>query len=113
MNLFNSRLVATTCKSTDFAAIVYELLLLLPSKHAGSAPQVFWLWPAPSQNMATSYMPDPTCGIRLGSFFLKKARIKLCKTGPDPIRVAWSGFGPTHLVVKQAGVQESTGPVLG
>ena len=26
---------------------------------------------------------------------------------------AWSGFGPTHLVWKQAGVQKSLGPLLG
>ena len=35
----------------------------------------------------------------------------LCKTDPDPIWMAWSGFGQTHLVWKQAGVQESAGPV--
>ena len=27
--------------------------------------------------------------------------------------MAWSGFGQTHLVWKQAGVQESSGPVSG
>ena len=34
-----------------------------------------------------------------------------CKTDPDPIWMAWSGFGQTHLVQKQAGVEESSGPV--
>ena len=33
----------------------------------------------------------------------------LCKTHPGPIWMAWSGFGQTHLVQKQAGVQESSG----
>ena len=37
----------------------------------------------------------------------------MCKTDPDPIWVAWSGFGQTHLVWKQADVQESSGPVSG
>ena len=37
----------------------------------------------------------------------------MCKTDPDPIWMAWSGFGQTHLVQKQAGVQESSGPVSG
>ena len=35
------------------------------------------------------------------------------KTDPDPIWLAWSGFGQTHLAWKQAGVQESSGPVSG
>ena len=35
----------------------------------------------------------------------------LRKTDPDPIWMVWSGFGQTHLVWKQAGVQESLGPV--
>ena len=43
---------------------------------------------------------------------VKKVQILLCKTGPDPIWMAWSGFGQTPLVQKQAGVQESSGPVL-
>ena len=37
----------------------------------------------------------------------------LRKTDPDLIRMAWSGFGQTHLFWKQAGVQESSGPVSG
>ena len=36
----------------------------------------------------------------------------ICKTGPDPIWMAWSGFSQTHLVRKQAGVQESSSPIL-
>ena len=31
-------------------------------------------------------------------------------SGPDPIWMSWPGFGQTHLVWKQAGVQESSGP---
>ena len=52
------------------------------------------------------YMPDPTSRIRFSSVFTKKAWITLCKTDPDPIWMAWSGFGQTHLVWKQAGVQD-------
>ena len=37
----------------------------------------------------------------------------LCKTGLDPIWMAWSGFGQTHLVRKRTSVQESLGPVCG
>ena len=62
--------------------------------------------------------PDRICLIELPAsdsvpFFPKKARITLCKTDPDPIWMAWSGFSQTHLVRKQAGVQESSGPVSG
>ena len=66
-----------------------------------------------SQNWAGSYMPDPTSRIRFGSVIPKKAWIKLCKTGPDPMWMAWSGFRQTHSVRKQAGVQESWVPVSG
>ena len=58
-------------------------------------------------------MPDPTSRIRFSSIFPKKAWITSCKTDPDTICMAWSGFGQTHLVLKQAGVQESSGPVSG
>ena len=37
----------------------------------------------------------------------------MCKTDPDQIWMAWSGLGQMHLVWKQAGVQESPGPVSG
>ena len=37
----------------------------------------------------------------------------MCKTDPGPIWTAWSGFGQTHLVWKQAGVQESSGLISG
>ena len=66
--------------------------------------QLWPLWPACSQNRAESYMPDPTSRIRFSFIFPKKARIILCKTDPDPNWMAWSGFGQTHLVWKQAGV---------
>ena len=58
-------------------------------------------------------MPDPTSRIRFSSVFPKKSWIILCKTDSDPIWVAWSGFGETHLVWKQAGVPESLCPVCG
>ena len=55
----------------------------------------------------------PTSKFQFSSIFPKKARNILCKTDPDPdlIWMAWSGIGPRHLVQKQAGVQESLGPV--
>ena len=53
----------------------------------------------------------PTSRIRFSSVFPKKAWTILCKTDPDQIWMAWSGFGQMHLVRKQAGVQESSGPV--
>ena len=37
----------------------------------------------------------------------------LYKSDPDPIWMGLSGFDETHLVWKQAGVQESSGPVSG
>ena len=58
-------------------------------------------------------MPDPTSRIRFISVFPKKAWATLCETDLDPIWMAWSGFGQTHLVWKQAGVQESSGLVSG
>ena len=58
-------------------------------------------------------MPDPTSCIRFGSVLPNKACIILCKTDPEPIWMACSGFGQTHLVWKQAGVQEPSGPVCG
>ena len=54
---------------------------------------------------------DPTSRIRFSSVFPKKAWIILCKTDLDPIWMAWSAFCQTHLVWKQAGAQESPGPV--
>ena len=58
-------------------------------------------------------MPDPTSRILFSSVFPKKAWVILHTTGPDPIWMVKSGFGQTHLVWKQAGVQESSGPVSG
>ena len=45
-------------------------------------------------------MPDPTPRIRFSSVFPKKAWITLCKTDQDPIWMAWSRFGQTHLVCR-------------
>ena len=81
-------------------------------KHFGYG-QLWPLRPACCQNRAGSYMRDPTSCIRFSSFFPKKARIILYKTAPYPIWTAWSGFGQKHLVWKQAGVQESSGPASG
>ena len=54
-------------------------------------------------------MPDPIrkrfrygqCAARIGLDCTKNDRIILCKTGPGPIWMAWSGFGQTELVRKQ------------
>ena len=68
---------------------------------------------------AARIRPDRICLIQLpapdsvlGSF-PKKTWVILCRTDPDPIWMAWSGFGQMHLVWKQANVQESSGPVSG
>ena len=82
------------------------------SKKAASDSKVFRLRPVCSQNRAGSYIPDLISHIRFGSVLPKKARIVLCKTDPDPVWKAWSGFGQMHLVQKQAGVQELSDPVL-
>ena len=75
--------------------------------------QLWLLRPACSQNRARSCMPDPTSRIRFCSVFPKKGWIIFRKTDPDSIWMVWSGFGQTHLVWKQASVQESLGPVSG
>ena len=72
--------------------------------------QLWPLRPACSQNRAASCMPDPTSAW--DSVRPKKAWIMLCKTGPNPIWMAWWGFGQTHLVQKQVTVQESSGSVV-
>ena len=75
--------------------------------------QLWPLRPACGQNRAGSYMPDANSRFRFRSVFPKQARIILRKTDPDPLWMAWSAFGQMHLVRKQAGVQESSGPVSG
>ena len=60
-------------------------------KHFGNG----LLQPAYSQNWAKLYMPDLTSHIWFGSVLTKKAQIRLCKTGPDPVWMAWSDFGQT------------------
>ena len=76
------------------------------------------LWP-----LRPAVQPEPSRMTYPGStfpasdslpFFQKKAWTIMCKTDPDPIWMAWSGFGQTHLVQKQAGLQESSAdPVSG
>ena len=93
------------------AAEVPVNLLDLIHKHFGYSQ--FWSsQPARNQNWAGSCMPDLTAHIRFISILLKKAWIILCETGLDPNWMAWSGFGQTHLVWKQANVQRSLSPVL-
>ena len=65
------------------------------------------------------YVPDPTSRIRFSSVLPKKTWIILRNTDPDPIWMAWSGFGQTHLVWNSwcAGIigpcfwQDATGPL--
>ena len=90
-----------------------------PNKHARSNSEAFWLRPVMA--ITDSYGHYGLRAARTGPhdfphpvrfrIFAKKARITLCKTDPDPIWMAWSGFGQTHLVQKQAGMEESSGPV--
>ena len=89
------------------------------SEHAGPDSEAFWLRPVMAITASVQpvsgrivYMPGPNSRIRFGSVFPKKALIVLCKTDPALTWMAWSGFGRTRLVRKQAGVQESSGPVL-
>jgi len=80
-----------------------------PSKHARHDSEMFWLWPVMAR-----VQPESGMNVYTGSDFLhpiqfcfsKKARTILCKTDPDLICMAWSGFGPTHH-------QESLGPIFG
>ena len=58
-------------------------------------------------------MSDPTSRTRFSSVFPKKAWVISCKTYPDPIWMAWSEFGQTHLGREQAGVQKLIGLVCG
>ena len=91
------------------------------SKHAGSDPEALGLWPvyghygqrAARFGPDSIIMPDLTSHICFSSIFPKKAWIILCKTDPDPIWTAWPGFGQMPLVWKQAGEQDSSGPVSG
>ena len=99
-------MITFVCVST------HQLFRYLIRKRFGYS-QLWPLQPACSQNQAGSYMPDPTSRIHFRSFLSKKAWITMGKTHPDPIWMAWSGFVQTHLVQKQAGVQESSGPVSG
>ena len=63
-----------------------------PSQHAGSDPEVFWLWPvmAVLAQLAARISPDCICQIRLLASISvpKKAWIRLCKTDPDLIWMA-------------------------
>ena len=97
--------------------------LMSYSEHAGPDSEAFFGYGQLRPVMAITasvqpvsgrivYMPGPSSRIRFGSVFPKKALIVLCKTDPALTWMAWSGFGRTRLVRKQASVQESSGPVL-
>ena len=79
----------------------------LIQKHFGYS-QLWSLQSVCRQVQTRSYMPDLTSCVCFGFVLRKKAYIILCKTSPDLIWMAWSGFGQTHLVRKQAGLQESS-----
>ena len=81
-------------------------------KHFGYG-QLWPLRPVCSLDQARSYLPDLTSHILFSSIFPKETWIILYKADPDLIWVALSGFGKTHLVWKQVGVQEPSGPVSG
>ena len=102
-----------SCLSPGNMSSVYPVDMPDPIRKRFGYGQLWPLRPACGQNRAGSYMPYPTSRNHFSSVFPKKARIILRKTDPDPIWMAWSGFGQTHLVWKQAGVQESSGPVSG
>ena len=82
-----------------------------PTRKRFGYGQLWPLRPACSQNRTGSYRPNPTSCVRFSSVFPKKAWVILCKTDPDPIWTALSRFGHMHLIWKQAGVLESSGPV--
>ena len=91
----------------------------LPSKHAGSDPEAFWL----RLVMAVTASVRSESGriVYAGSDFPHPIQLRFSKEGMDhivwtdldPIWVALSGFGETHLVWKQVGMQQSSGPVSG
>ena len=67
-----------------------------PSKHAGSDPEAFWLWPImaitasvqPESGRTQSYMPDPTSRIRFCSVFSKEVLsdcVKRILSGSQPV----------------------------
>ena len=86
--------------------------LLHSTSYARSDLEAFRLRQACSQNRAESYnyagsdFPPP---IRFRS--AKEDPGHACKTGPNPIWTAWSGFSQTHPVRKQVGVQGAYGSV--
>ena len=53
-----------------------------------------------SMQLAEMYMLDLTSCIQFSSILLKKAQISMWKIGMDPIWMAWSDFGQTHLLWK-------------
>ena len=61
---------------------------------------------------ASRTRPDPISCIQFSSILPKKALIILCKTGPDLIWMARSGFGQTDVVQKHTGVQALSGLLL-
>ena len=81
--------------------------LFIPSKQARSDLEAVWLQPV----MAVVASMQPKLGwIWFSSLFPKKAGIVLY-TNLDLMWMAWSGFGQTDLVWKQASMQEWSGLV--
>ena len=72
---------------------------------------MFWLRPVMA--ITASVQPESGQTVYAGSDFPHPFQLRFSKEGMDPIWMAWSGFGQTHLFWKQAGVQESPGLVSG
>ena len=85
------------------------------SLHSGMSTGVFegGCWPSTHSGLAASHSTFQQ-SFQFGSVLPKTAWIILCETSPDPIWfwIAVSGCDQTDPAQKQAGVQESSGPVL-
>ena len=94
------------CLSSTVFSCLFDCLSSIPSRHAESDPEAFWIRPVMA--ITASVQPESGRIVYAGSdfphpshfrfLFPKKAWTILCKTDPDPIWMAWSGFGQTHLV---------------
>ena len=83
----------------------------VPSKHAGSDFEVFWLWPVMA--IMANMQPDPVLHSMIWAFFGRTEPNQMWKVGSniylycaklDLIWMVWSGFSQMHLVQRQAGV---------
>ena len=63
--------------------------------------------------ITASVQPESDRIVYTTSDIPRPFQFRFSKECAKPIWMSWSGFGQTHLVRKQAGVQESSGPVSG